>query len=55
MQAGTAYTETHNIVVGVMHRNICAAYGPEVPKSQWETRPKVVENNSNKILWDFKF
>lgn len=52
MQAGTAYTETHNIVVGVMYRNICAAYGPEVRDKM---RPKVVENNSNKILWDFKF
>ncbi|KAF7654704.1 hypothetical protein LDENG_00066000, partial [Lucifuga dentata] len=36
------------------HRNICAEYGLEVPKSKWKTPPKVVENSRAKVLWDFK-
>jgi len=26
----------------------------EVPKSKWETSPKIVENDRAKILWDFQ-
>ncbi|KAF7663723.1 hypothetical protein LDENG_00203700, partial [Lucifuga dentata] len=39
----------------IVYRNICAKYGLEVPKSKWETPPKVVENSRAKVLWDFKF
>ncbi|KAF7641260.1 hypothetical protein LDENG_00287520 [Lucifuga dentata] len=55
MLAGTAYTERHNQVAGIVYRNICAKYGLEVLKSKWETPPKVVENSRAKVLWDFKF
>ncbi|KAF7655390.1 hypothetical protein LDENG_00056830 [Lucifuga dentata] len=55
MLAGTAYTERHNQVAGIVYRNICAEYGLEVPKSKWETPSKVVENSRAKVLWDFKF
>ncbi|KAF7656011.1 hypothetical protein LDENG_00047480 [Lucifuga dentata] len=55
MLAGTVYTDRHNQVAGMVYRNICAEYGLEVPKSKWETPPKVVENGRAKILWDFKF
>ncbi|KAF7649100.1 hypothetical protein LDENG_00146690 [Lucifuga dentata] len=55
MLAGTAYTERHNQVAGIVYRNICAKYRLEVPKSKWETPPKVVENGRDKVLWDFKF
>ena len=27
---------------GIIHRNICAEYGLEVPGSRWETHPKVI-------------
>ncbi|KAF7659584.1 hypothetical protein LDENG_00296340 [Lucifuga dentata] len=50
MLAGTAYTEKHNQVAGIVYRNICAEYGLEVPKSKWETPPKVVENGRAKVL-----
>ncbi|KAF7649568.1 hypothetical protein LDENG_00139440 [Lucifuga dentata] len=55
MLAGTAYTERHNQVAGIVYRNICAEYGLEVPKSKWETPPKVAENSRAKVLWDFNF
>ncbi|KAF7664173.1 hypothetical protein LDENG_00185720 [Lucifuga dentata] len=55
MLAGTAYTERHNQVAGIVHSNICAEYGLEVPKAKWETPPKVVENGRARVLWDFKF
>ncbi|KAF7642179.1 hypothetical protein LDENG_00262910 [Lucifuga dentata] len=55
MLDGTAYTERHNQVAGIVYRNICAEYGLEVLKSKWETPPKVVENGRAKVLWDFKF
>ena len=42
--------ERYNQVAGIVYRNICA----EVPKSKWETPPKVVENDRAKILWDFQ-
>ena len=45
MQAGTAYTERHNQVAGIVDRNICSEYGLDPPKSRWETPQKVVENN----------
>lgn len=38
----------------IAYRNICATYGLEVPKSQWEAPPKVVENNRAKVLWGFE-
>ena len=54
MQAGTAYTERHNQVAGIVYRNICSEYGLDPPKSRWETPQKVVENNRAKLLWDFQ-
>lgn len=33
MQVGTVYTEKHNQVAGIVYRNVCAAYGPEVSGS----------------------
>lgn len=29
-----------------------ACYGPEVPRSKWDTTPRVVENNQAEILMD---
>lgn len=52
-QAGTAYTERHNQVTGILYRNIFAAYGLEIPMSQWDMPSKVAENTSTKFLWDF--
>nr|XP_020470896.1 rho-related GTP-binding protein RhoA-B-like [Monopterus albus] len=46
--------ERHNQVAGIVYRNICAEYRLEVPKSRWDTPPKVVENDQAKILWDIK-
>ena len=54
MQAGTAYMERHNQVAGIVYRNICTEFGLEVPRSEWKTPPKVVENDQAKILWDFQ-
>jgi len=54
MQAGTTYMERHNPVAGIVCRNICGEYRWEVSKSEWETPPKVVENDRSKILWDFQ-
>ncbi|KAF7645372.1 hypothetical protein LDENG_00205860, partial [Lucifuga dentata] len=51
----SAYTERHSQVAGIVYRNICVEYGLKVPKSKWETPPKVVENSRAKVLWDFKF
>ena len=48
MQVGTANTERHNQVAGIVYRNICTEYGPDPPKSRWETPQKVVENNREK-------
>lgn len=42
-------------MVETVFSNICATYRLEVPNSQWDTAPKVVENNRAKILWDFEF
>ena len=53
MQAGTAYTERHNQVAGIVYRNIFSEYGLDPPKSRWETPQKVVENNRTKLLWGF--
>lgn len=49
------YTDKDNQVVETVFSNICATYRLEVPNSQWDTAPKVVENNRAKILWDFEF
>jgi len=55
MQAGTAYIrKCHDKVAGIVCRNICAEYGLEVRKSKWEISPKVVENDTAKIQWDFQ-
>ena len=35
MLAGKAYMEHHNQVAGIIHRNILAEYGLEVPGSRW--------------------
>uniref|UniRef100_A0A8C4WGB1 Reverse transcriptase domain-containing protein n=1 Tax=Gopherus evgoodei TaxID=1825980 RepID=A0A8C4WGB1_9SAUR len=43
MQAGTAYTERHNQVAGIVYRNICTAYGLDPPKTRWEIPQNVVE------------
>ncbi|XP_068176488.1 uncharacterized protein [Antennarius striatus] len=55
MLASSAYMERHNQVAVIVYRNICTQYGLEVPKSQWDIPPKVVENGKAKILWDFSF
>lgn len=34
----------------IVLKNICGAYGPEDLKIQWETPPKLVENNGVNIL-----
>ena len=54
MQAETAYMECHNQVASIVYRNICTEYGLEVPRSQWKTPPKVVDNDQAKILWDLQ-
>ena len=54
MLTGKSDMECHNHVAGIIHRNICAKYGLEVPGSRWETPPKVIENERVKILWDFQ-
>uniref|UniRef100_A0A669EZW7 Reverse transcriptase domain-containing protein n=1 Tax=Oreochromis niloticus TaxID=8128 RepID=A0A669EZW7_ORENI len=54
MLAGKAYMERHNQVAGIVYRNICAEYNLEVPRSKWETPPRVMENDRAKILWDFQ-
>ena len=41
-------------VAGIIHWNICAEFGLEVPGSRWETPPKVIANEPVKILWDFQ-
>ena len=51
--AGTAYTERHNQVAGIVYRNICKVYDLDTPKDWWEIPEKVVENERAKILWDF--
>ena len=53
MQAGTANTERHNLVAGIMYKNICCKYGLDPTTSRWETTQKVVENDRAKLLWDF--
>lgn len=55
IQAGNAYIWKHNLVTVIGYRNICAAYGLEVPKSRCEIPPKVVENNRAEVLWEFQF
>ena len=51
--AGNKYTERHNQVAGMVHRNICIEYELETPASRWEVPQRVVENKRAKILWDF--
>ena len=51
--AGNKYTERHNQVAGMVHRNICKEYELETPASRWEVPQRVVENKRAKILWDF--
>lgn len=46
MQAGTTYTDKHNWVAGIVYRNICVEYGLELPKSQWKTPLKVVQQEN---------
>ena len=53
MQAGTAYTERHIQMAGIVYRNICSEYGLDPPKSRWETPQKVVKNNRARLLWVF--
>ena len=52
MLTGKAYLEGHNQVAGIIHRNISAEYGLEVPGSRWETPSKMIENERVKILSD---
>lgn len=54
IQADKAYIDCHNQVAGIVYRNIYAKYGLEVPQSKLEMPPRVVENSSNKILWDMQ-
>ena len=49
MLAGKAYMELHYQEAGIIHRNICAEYGPEAPGSRWEAPPNVIENEWVKI------
>ncbi len=53
MQTETAYMGRHNHEARPVYRNIRSEYGLEVPRSEWATPPKVVENDRAKILWDF--
>lgn len=48
---GRAYTERHR---GTVNRNICAGYEQEVPRSSWETPPKLVQSGGAKMPWDFQ-
>ena len=54
MLAGKAYMGHHNQVAGIIHRNICAEHGLEVPGSRRGTPTKVTENERIKILWDIR-
>ena len=52
--AGKAYIECHWQVAGIVDRNICTEYGPEVPGSTRKIPPKVIENKWVKNLWVFQ-
>ena len=51
MLVGKGCMEHHIQVAGIIHRNICADYGLEVPGSRWD---EMIENEQVKILWDFQ-
>ena len=51
--AGSAYTERHNHVAGMVYRSLCAQYDLSQPHYWWEIPDKVNENDQVKILWDF--
>ena len=38
----------------VVYRSICTENGLEVPRSEWKTPPKVIENEWAKVLWDLQ-
>ena len=46
MQAGTAHTERHDQVAGIVYRNICTEYGPDPPKSRDQTDIMAVPSDS---------
>ena len=50
---GTAYTERHNHVAGMVYRALCAEYELSQPKNWWEIPDKVNENDRATILWHF--
>ena len=52
MLAGKAYVEHHNQVAGTVYRKICAEYGLKTPRSNWETHPKMSEDDRVKIQTD---
>ncbi|CAH2278601.1 Hypothetical predicted protein [Pelobates cultripes] len=48
MLAGTAYTEKHNQVTGIVYQIICTDYGLDLPNSIWEIPQRVVEIHTDK-------
>lgn len=42
--AGTAFTEWHNQVAGIVYRDLSTEYGLHPPIPTWEIPQKVVEN-----------
>lgn len=53
-QAGTAYTERHHQIAGIVFRNICTVCGIDPPKTRWEFPEKIVKNKRARILQDFR-
>ena len=39
-------------MAGIVYRNICTDYGPDLPNSRWETPQKVVDKHSVNFLCD---
>ena len=51
--AATDYTERHNSVAAVVHREICPKYNLESNKEWWVEPEKVWESKQTEILLDF--
>lgn len=45
---------SHNLVAGLVNRNIWTEYELEVSQFEWKIPPQMVENDQPKILWDLK-
>jgi hypothetical protein len=53
--ASTLYTDRHNSVAAIVHKSLCQRHGFQTGEKWYEHKPeKVLENESAKILWDFK-